>query len=313
MYSLETGIHIDEIRKGLNVGESRISIEQLNSIWDQISFQANDSDFGLHFGEESQGFPGGNILLAVMMNCATLGNAMEKLARYHGLTTDFIRLQSKRQGDYVHFSLTLAYPEIPLARHYSEAILCGLARMLQLLSGGRVHIAQVSFDHARPNNITEHQRIFGCPLLFEQPVNSLAIRYEDLSIPIFLANQELLTRLEQFAEELLDRLDSSSPWAERVTYLINKVLQCGEKPTLNTIARQLAVSTRYLQNKLKEEETTYQEILDQLRKEAALSYLKKPDITFYDIAFLLGFSDQSAFNHAFKRWTGTSPREFNRD
>jgi AraC-like DNA-binding protein len=65
-----------------------------------------------------------------------------------------------------------------------------------------------------------------------------------------------------------------------------------------------------LQTKLKEEGTSYRQILDQVRKELALDYLERPEMTMFDIAFLLGFSEQSAFNHAFKRRTGSSPKEY---
>jgi len=62
--------------------------------------------------------------------------------------------------------------------------------------------------------------------------------------------------------------------------------------------------------KLQKEETTFKQILVQLRKETAMAYLKDPDISICDIALLLGFSEQSAFNHAFKRWTGISPGKY---
>jgi AraC-like DNA-binding protein len=84
----------------------------------------------------------------------------------------------------------------------------------------------------------------------------------------------------------------------------------GEKPIADAVALDLAISTRHLQSKLKAEGTTYRHLLDQVRKELALDYLKRPEMTMFDIAFLLGFSEQSTFNHAFKRWTGSSPKEY---
>jgi AraC-like DNA-binding protein len=65
-----------------------------------------------------------------------------------------------------------------------------------------------------------------------------------------------------------------------------------------------------LQNKLREEGTTYRTVLDELRQETALHYLERQDVPIVDVAFLLGFSEQSAFNHAFRRWTGTSPQQY---
>ena len=84
----------------------------------------------------------------------------------------------------------------------------------------------------------------------------------------------------------------------------------GREINLDVVAGKLAMSPRNLQLKLKEEGTTYQEVLDDLRKKIALDNLKEPGASIGDLAFLLGYSDQSAFNHAFKRWTGKTPRQF---
>lgn len=95
----------------------------------------------------------------------------------------------------------------------------------------------------------------------------------------------------------------------RVTYLIGKNLLHREKPALDAVAAELVVSSRKLQNKLRNENTTYQSPLDRVRKGLALQYLQRPEYGVWEIAFLLGFSEQSAFNHALKRWTGFSPNE----
>jgi AraC-like DNA-binding protein len=135
---------------------------------------------------------------------------------------------------------------------------------------------------------------------------------QDLDLPIFLANPELLERLEHFAQEMLDRLSPPESWSGRVTHLIGQALLRGDKPTLDAVAYELVISRRHLQNKLREEGTTYRVLLDELRKETSLKYLTRPEVPLFDIAFLLGFSEQSAFNHAFKRWTGTSPQQYRR-
>ena len=84
----------------------------------------------------------------------------------------------------------------------------------------------------------------------------------------------------------------------------------GREINLDVVAGILAMSPRNLQLKLKEEGNTYQEVLDDLRKNIALDNLKEPSVAIGDLAFLLGYSDQSAFNHAFKRWTGKTPKQF---
>jgi AraC-like DNA-binding protein len=140
--------------------------------------------------------------------------------------------------------------------------------------------------------------------------NELVFDRQDLSLPVFLANPELLDVLERYAQRLLERLHTPDTWAGRVTQSLGRILVQGERPSLNAVAFHLAVSTRHLQGQLQAEGTTYRSLLDQVRKELALDYLKRPDMTMCDIAFLLGFSEQSAFTHAFKRWTGSSPTEY---
>jgi AraC-like DNA-binding protein len=84
----------------------------------------------------------------------------------------------------------------------------------------------------------------------------------------------------------------------------------GEVPSLAAIASELAMSERSVQRSLTEESTSYREIVDEVRKDLALSHLSQPGATAADVAFLLGFSEPSAFTRAFRRWTGSSPSQF---
>ncbi len=138
------------------------------------------------------------------------------------------------------------------------------------------------------------------------------IKEEDLDLPTFLANPTLLERLEGLAQDMLAQVDTKAIWSDQVGRLIGQTLLSGGKPSLNTVAHELAISARHLQNKLRDEGTTYRELLEQLRKETALRHLQAPEASVCEIALLLGFSDQSAFTHAFKRWTGRNPSDFRR-
>ena len=116
--------------------------------------------------------------------------------------------------------------------------------------------------------------------------------------------------MEQFAQKLLDRLYVSDVWSDKVVRLLGQLLVRGEDISIENVAKNLAMSVRNLQIKLKDEGASYRRLLDAVRKEIALSYLKENEVSVCDIAFLLGFSEQSAFNHAFKRWTGINPRQY---
>ena len=72
------------------------------------------------------------------------------------------------------------------------------------------------------------------------------------------------------------------------------------------------MSVRNLQLKLKDEKTSFRKLFDEAGKKIAIGYLKDEDASICEIALLLGFAEQSAFHHAFKRWTGETPGEYRR-
>ena len=94
--------------------------------------------------------------------------------------------------------------------------------------------------------------------------------------------------------------------------LLSNTIMTGGNVEIENVAKQLGVSGRSLQSKLKDEDATFRSCLASVRKEIALDYLQRPDVSICDVAFLLGYSEQSAFNHAFKRWTGSTPKVYRR-
>ncbi len=290
--------------------QARLPARQFYALWCEVSRRADDPDFGLHFAARSLDQPAGDILSAVMFNCPTVGRALEKLAQYHNLATDVIQVRLHERDGLVGIAWQPGFAGLPIDRQISEAVICRLYFTLQVLSEGRIPALRVEFSHPQPPDTALHRQIFPCPVVFGQPGNAIVVRGEALDQPITLAHPGLLGRLEALAQELLDELYLPDTWSERVSQRISKALLQGEKVSLASLARGLAISTRQLQNKLKDEGATYQQLLDQVRKELALGYLQEPAASLYDVAFLLGYADQSAFNHAFKRWTGKTPGEY---
>lgn len=236
--------------------------------------------------------------------------ALEKICQYHCLLSDEGQPGIEIRGEFGYFTTERFSLEPISSRHASEAMFCSIINSIRhFTNNNNLHPVKVRFSHPQPGDITEHQRIFSAPLLFKQPGNELVIDRKHLDMPILLANPELLETLEKHAQKLLDRLYSPNTLADKVVHLLGKMLK-GEAPSIQQVAGKLAMSTRNLQNKLKKERTTYQKLLDQVRKEIAISYLKKPEVAIIDIAFHLGFSEQSVFNHAFKRWTGSTPHKY---
>jgi AraC-like DNA-binding protein len=145
---------------------------------------------------------------------------------------------------------------------------------------------------------------------FDQPRTELKFPRTVLAWRIPMADAQVLAQLEYLAQSATRSSYQVESWADRVACRIDQHLQQHRPPTLKAVAEALAISPRQLQNHLCHESVTFQALLDRQRQEAALRYLRENTLTLCDIACLLGFSGQSAFNHAFKRWTGVTPTEY---
>ncbi len=282
----------------------------MEALWQALQGQTGDADFGLHLGEAFAGLSQGHVLFAVMSNCPTVGSALEKFFRYHDLMADTIRPCLLHEGSVAVCRFSGPAPGIPLHRHHSEAALAMVATIIRRLAGERARLAGVRFRHAAPPDTGEHRRLFGAPLLFDAGEDALLLPISELERPILPANREFLEAYEKLARALLKDFACAGSAASKTRESIGRAFMGGNRPRIAEIARQLAVSKRKLQFDLKLEKTSFRKLLDETRREMAEGCLAEPGTAIVDVAFLLGFSEQSALNHAFKRWTGVSPRQF---
>ena len=287
--------------------DDRIPVHTFATIWQKALESSSDVNFGLHFGQSSSVTRSSGILYPVMMNCPTLYAALEKQARYHNLVTDFIQLHLEDVSNETILYWETADNSILMDHHLVESIFCSLVITLNEISRNDLQINEIQFSNPAPPDISEHEHVFHCPLKFNRPRPAIHFDAVSLTKPLILANPQLLERFEQVAREMQAQQSKAQQWTEQVAANIRQTLMQGEKPQLSSTAETLHISTRQLQNKLNEEGSSYQEVLDETRKLMALDYLRDPQLSVCQIAFLLGFSEQSTFNHAFKRWTGQTP------
>ncbi len=291
--------------------DARIGSHHFYNIWTEAVEQSHDPNFGLHFGQMmATHIPGGSVLFTIMMNCPTVGRALDKFLHYHRILADAIQPRLTVGRHRAHLSWDVFSSNFTPTPHISDALLCIFSAILSHLTGGRLKLWEVHFIQPRPFNHDEYAALFQAPLVFEARLNQLVIPRDSLDMPILLANGELLQALEKYADDLIDRLESKAIWSQKVTRLIGQMLIKGQDPGMDAISRELAVSKRNLQLKLKTEKISFRQLVEKVRKEIACDYLRKDDVTICDVAFLLGYSEQSGFNHAFKRWMGITPRVY---
>jgi len=188
----------------------------------------------------------------------------------------------------------------------------GLAiTMSRSLGAARSDPLEARFAYPAPEYAVEYERILRLPVRFEAGENGVLFPISLMESSNPSADAALRQLLQQYAADQLARIPSAGGLAERVRALVRSMLRRGDL-SAEAVAAQLAMSDRTLRRRLREEGTSYQEVLDDVRAELARRYLASPERGIDEVALLLGFSDSSAFTKAFRRWTGRTPADWAR-
>lgn len=270
---------------------------------------ADDPHFGLHVGER---FKLGtyNVYGLILLSCRDFGQAFEQTMRYEQLAHDLGRSALQVSSGMAHYTWHCHYG--PGRRHLTDSVFAGIRVFGNWLAGVTLPPAELALSHdgGDPAGHGEYVRLFGALPRFGAPANTASFDAQLLSWPVPNADTGLYPVLQQHAEQLLQlRARSGNDVTQQVHAAIVRNLAQGQV-RLASIADELKLSPRTLQRKLSEAGATFQQVLDQARFALARDYLRQPELSLVDIAFLLGYQEQSAFNHAFKEWSGMNPGAF---
>ncbi len=167
----------------------------------------------------------------------------------------------------------------------------------------------VSFAHAAPTDLAEFERVFECPIYFGAEHDGLEIADEHLNIQNRLGDEKTSEFFDLHLEKELASLTDDTGLAQRVRIQVSSSLSEGV-PLISDIASRLGMSGRSLQRRLSDSGYAYQEIVDDARRTLAERLLRTTEFSLAEVAFLTGYSEQSTFSKAFKRWNGQSPRSY---
>jgi AraC-like DNA-binding protein len=156
----------------------------------------------------------------------------------------------------------------------------------------------------------DYRETFGCPVFFEQSENKLVFDATLLSARPDLGNEVTYATVSRLCDELMDELQLRTGVAGKVREAL--LVNLARPTSLDAVARYLKMSSRTLRRRLSEENASFRELLDDLRMQVAIKYLRDTDLTTEAVADALGFSDASNFRHAFRRWTKAAPQDFRR-
>ena len=288
--------------------DNRIPFAQLIALYEKAAELTGDHDFGLHVGE-SVNPSAFDVVGYCAINSPTLGAAFTRVARYHSIWTDGALFTLESSGPISAVVYRYVDPTIVQHRQDSEMTLATVAALCRNIATPEFVPTAVEFQHEAPPDTSEHQRLFCCPIEFRAPVNKLSFASSFLSFPIAKADPSLCVLLDRHAEELLAKFPPRDSLVDQVRSIITGELRGGD-PSLERVADQLGFTPRTLQRKLQELGASHNELLDQMRRQLAIRYLREREMAICEVAYLLGFSESSSFHRAFKRWTGMTPKEF---
>ncbi len=279
-------------------------------LMEEAATYVGDPDLGLHYYENFD-FRELGVLGYALLNAEVLGEAFVQASRYYCLFQTDTELKLSSHSGVAELSYKITAKNLPYSRQDSEMTIAAFAALARTYLGPDWQPDQVSFQHAAPADTSEHRRLLGPGLLFNQPVNAMRFPQSLLDTPISNADTRLSQSLRNTLEQLLtlSRLPSGNDWLQGLQEQIIEMLSDGV-PSIEDIAGQLHVSGRTLQRKLLKEGVGYKDLVENIRHQLASNYLSASGISLQDIAFLLGYSELSSFIRAFKRWTGQSPAEF---
>lgn len=288
---------------------ARVSHDLLVRAWTELPALVESASFGLCAGElaSSSAF---DVVDHAIASSSTMRDALEALLRYQRLLHDAndVQMEAMPHGE-VRVSQRLRVPG-RMPPHMCDFIAAMWILRSALLSGKRA-VVRVELMRPAPADLGEHRRVLQAPLAFAAERNALWFRAADLDAPVTRADPSLYAVLRRHADDLLAALPSGSSLATALHRHFLGTLAAGP-PSIDAAASALGVSTRSLQRKLEEEGTSFKAVLDDARRALAISYLRDGSRTVSEVAFLVGFSEVSAFSRAFRRWTGDSAVRFRR-
>ncbi len=271
-------------------------------------FDGSDHGLPVRYGEAVRPEDFGAFGLAVK-TAGSVREALERLVRYILVVSDTLEyeLSDEREGSRLVLRGRPSNERLGI-RLANEGAFSAIVSLLRQVAERSVDLAMVSFRHGAPADVAAHRAHFGCEVRFDAGVDALHFSAEALGVPMRLGDEGLSAFLMSQLDALRRSRDEGS-FVLRVRRAVTDAL-CKGPPRKSQIARLLGMSERTLQRHLAEHGRSFQDVVTEVRREVAESLLTTTRSSLSEVAFLTGFSDQSAFQRAFKGWTGQTPYGF---
>jgi AraC-like DNA-binding protein len=286
----------------------RLSMPKYLALLNWAALRTGSADFGINLASQiPNGLPGS--VGCVMSHIATLREHFQFLHRFGVDFQDAVRFTFV-EGP---ISGRLEYKLVPTggvnSRHDSEYTLASLVGLFRRYVGNQFVPIQVSFTHAEPTQVAEHQRVFGSEVHFEQPVNAIYFASSLLQTGVSNVNPSLLVSLQTHLGQILHEYKREGTLISRVRFFIAAKL-CSRTCVVENAAVYLLFSQRSLTRHLQRQGTSFRKLKQGVLAEVAKCALAESDASVVEISKHLGFSETSAFDRSFRKLTGYTPLQY---
>lgn len=276
----------------------------------QIVMRRTEDEFiGLGRGTKSK--PGTFSMMAhAVINCPNLEKAILRSAQFYQLVDLPLDLRlEKGEGE---SRLVIDSPSVESRDNVLETMIFISVRFWSWLTGKNLEPVTIHFDFPEPAQAGEFRRLFRGRVVYNDKLNALVFPSSWLGLPLVQNPLSLSKFLKDSLALIIVGNARPIGLPEQIRAIISK--EYGNTfPDFAQVCEQLSMTPQTLRRRLKEENTSYQEIKDSIRKDASLYYLAKEELSIDEIALMMGFSEASSFHRAFKKWTGRTPASYRRE
>lgn len=295
----------------LAASQARVPAAAYSALWLAVARELDDEFFGLDRRRMKTGSFA--LLCQAVISCANLDRALKRMLRGFALFLDDIHGELRLEGPDAVIAITNRIRPEPARRFADETLLVLLHGLMCWLVGRRIPLHGVSFTHSRPPYAGEYLLMYSEDLTFDAPVTSVRFDGRALSAPVIQTPTTLQQFLRTAPQSVFLKYRNEDSWTAKVRRCLRSGLGSpGSGSHLDDIAAALQTTATTLRRRLEAEGTSYHDIKDRLRNDAAVDALCNTGLSIDEIAARLGFRDASAFHRAFKRWNGLQPGEYRR-
>ena len=303
-----TGLTMNE----LNNENLRLDVSIYNAVLKRALGQTDDNFLGLHLGEYLS-LSAAGLIVQIAQSSETIRQAVGFMIQFANLGCQALPFSLHENENEIELRITpseLWQNQAPESvRQTVDGIVVFTIKELHTLTHQKYYPTRILFHYNQPIHLEEYQRIFKSSVSFNHKYTSIFFNNRIFQEKIITSDYNLLKILVQHAELKLATMEQQSGFSTVVKQTILNLIK-PEFPTIEQVAANLNLSVRTLQRRLKSEEKTFKSVLNDLKQQFAMDYIKNPQLTISEIAYLLDYSEVSAFSRSFKRWTGTTPNQF---